>query len=172
MIQIQNRLTTVIPYKFRPEDNWRFKIAFVDETGAAYSMDSSDLFLSVYSTSISRTLGNAYSDGTNEAERIPCYRKIVDLSEPFESGIYLLDQPTQTFKISYGQKKGQSFIVGKYFATLYQITFDGEENALISFDVSVTNDIEDTGNGMNIADKLILPVQKISNAMIQVTIKL
>ena len=172
MIQTQNRLTTVVPYKFRPEDNWRFKIAFVDEVGAAYSMDNADLFLSVYSTSISRTLGNAFSDGTNDLERIPCERRIVNLAEPLENGIFLIDQVTQTFRITYGQKRGEAFIIGKYFATMYQVTFEGEEIALVSFDITVTNDIEDTGNGMVIVDKLVLPIQKINNALIQVTIKL
>lgn len=172
MIPTQSRLTTVIPFKFRPEDNWRFKIAFVDVNGSPFDMDSSDLFLSVHSPVINRNLGNLPSDGTNDLERIACERKIVNLAEPDENGIFLLDQASQTFKISYGQKKGQSFVIGNYFATLYQITFDGEENALVSFDVSVTNEIQDTGNATIDIDKLILPVQKISNAIIQVTIKI
>ena len=172
MIAVQSRLTTVIPYKFRPEDNWRFKISFVDELGAVFNMDNSDLSLSVYSERISRNLGNTISDGTNDMEKILCQRRILNLSEPDESGIYLLDQDTQTFRISYGQKRGQAFIIGKYFATLYQITPDGDENGLVSFDISVTNEIEDTGNGAINIDRFVLPIQKVNNAPIQVTIKI
>ena len=171
MILAQSRLTSVIPYKFRPEDNWRFKISFVDILGEPYDMDIADMYLSVHSPSISRSLLSG-SDGTNDLERITCERKIVNLDEPLEDGIFLIDQPTQTFRISYGQKKGQSFAIGKYFATLYQVTADGEENALVSFDVSVTNEVEDTGSGAIDIDKFVLPIQKINNASIQVTIKL
>ena len=172
MIQTQSRLTTVIPFKFRPEDNWRFKIAFVDQLGLPFNMDDSDLSLSVHSSVISRSLGSLPTDGTNDLERIPCERKILNLAEPLESGIYLLDQATQTFRITYGQKRGQSFVIGDYFATLYQITPDGDENALVSFNISVTNEIEDTGSGIINIDKFVLPVQKLNNASIQVTIKI